>query len=129
MLLLTASLAAAFRRFPIDSQDGKGEDAIVIGKFFDPAGRYTFYATEGGPILDDGVPVLTPSGTPDWEFFGFCVSPLGPDCDEWGLITLAELQSVRGPRGLGIERGTSVVPGERTVGSFLEQTRARVQRS
>ena len=129
MQLLTASLEASFARSPIGGQDGKGDDALVIAKFFDPSGRYTFYATEGGPILDDGTPVLTANGTPDWEFFGYCLSPLGEDCDEWGYATLAELQSVRGRFGLGIERDTSVVPGERTVRSFLERARANTPRS
>lgn len=110
MQLLTPSLEAAFTRFPLGSQDGKGDDALVVCKFFDPSGRYTFYATEGARV-----------GTQDWEFFGYCVSPLGDDCDEWGSVTLAELQSVRGMFGLGIERDTSVTPAERTVGSFTKR--------
>ena len=82
MKLLTDQLVDAFRRFPLRSQDGKGEDALVVSKFFDPAGRYTFFVTEGSPVLeDDGTPVLLDDGTPDWEFFGFCLSPLGEDCD------------------------------------------------
>jgi len=120
MTLLPSQLVDAFRRFPIRSQDGKGENALVVSKFFDPAGRYTFFVTGGSPVLeDDGTPVLLDDGTPDWEFFGFCLSPLGEDCDEWGYGTLAEFRSVRGRFGLGIERDTSVVPGERTVSSFL----------
>jgi hypothetical protein len=108
--LLTASLEEAFKRFPIHSQDGKGDDALVVCKFFDPSGRYTFYATEGAPV-----------GTQDWEFFGYCVSPLGEDCDEWGYVTLSELRSIRGAFGLGIERDTSVTTAERTVGSFTKR--------
>lgn len=65
------------------------DEAVVHGKFFDPTGRLTFYITEF-----DGEDTL----------FGYMVSPLGPDCDEWGYSSLAELQAVRGRLGLGIER-------------------------
>lgn len=57
-------------------------DGVAVGnkiaqvKFFDPAGRWTFYAVEF-----DGVDQL----------FGWCVSPLGPDCDELGYASLAEI--------------------------------------
>ena len=36
--------------------------------------------------------------------FGYMVSPLGPDCDELGYASLAELAGVRNRMGLGIER-------------------------
>ncbi len=69
------------------AQDGKGDDAIVYVKFFHPASRWTWYATEF-----DGVDT----------FFGFVV---GSDalCDELGYFSLSELKSVN-VRGLGIER-------------------------
>ena len=121
MQLLTAPLITAFQRFPIHAQDGRGDDAVVVCKFFDPTGRYTLYVTEGEPILAGGAPSRLADGTPNWEFFGYCLSPLGEDCDEWGYVTLEELHYLRGRFGLGIERDTSVVPGERTVGSFLRR--------
>jgi hypothetical protein len=45
----------------------------------------------------------TPAGG-DWELYGYCISPLGPDCDEWGYASLNELATVRNRLGLGIER-------------------------
>jgi hypothetical protein len=75
-------------------------------KFFFPAGRYTFYATEGEEQGDD---IL---------FFGYCVSPLGPDCDEWGYTALSELQSVH-VRGLSMERDICVPIGTRPVRDLL----------
>lgn len=63
-------------------------DKVAVAKFFHPVGRGTWFAVEF-----DGVD----------EFFGFVVSPLGADCDEWGYFSLQELESVR-VRGLGIER-------------------------
>lgn len=64
------------------------EDKLAVVKFFHPMGRATWYGVEF-----DG----------DDRFFGYCVSPLGPDCDEWGYFSLAELESVS-VMGLGVER-------------------------
>jgi Protein of unknown function (DUF2958) len=61
---------------PLGSQDGKGDQAIAPVKYFCPFGRMTLYVTEF-----DGEDTL----------FGYMVSPLGPDCDEWGYSSLAEL--------------------------------------
>lgn len=54
----------------------------------------------------------------DLLFFGFCVSPLGSDCDEWGYTSLTELLSVR-VRGLAIERDLHLPFATRTVGELL----------
>jgi len=92
MDLLPPNVRATLARFPIGSQDSLGDQAKVVVKFFDPAGRYTFYVTEGRP---EGK---------DYLLFGYCISPLGEDCDEWGYTSLKELLSVGIQRGLGIER-------------------------
>jgi hypothetical protein len=68
-------------------------DPVAVVKFFDPCGRYTFFVFEGQ---------REPDG--DLLLFGFCRSPLGPDCDELGYASLSQLETVRGPLGLGIER-------------------------
>ena len=64
------------------------EEKVAMVKFFDPAGRGTWYGVEF-----DG----------NDTFFGYVVSPLGPDCDEWGYFSLSELCSVQGRFGIGIE--------------------------
>ena len=88
MKLITKAIA---RRLPaLYAQDGKGEEAIAYLKLFDPCGRYTLYVTEYDPA--------------EGRLFGFCISALGPDCDEWGYSLLAELAAVKGRWGLGIER-------------------------
>jgi hypothetical protein len=91
MNLLTAELRSALARFPLGSQEGLGDRAKVLVKFFFPAGRYTFFVTEAERQEED---IL---------FFGFCLSPFGEDSDEWGYTSLSELQSVR-IRGLTMER-------------------------
>ena len=70
---------------PLGSQDGKGGKAIVYLKLFTPDSGWTFWATEY-----DGKDT----------FFGL-VDGMEREC---GYFSLSELESVRGPFGLPIER-------------------------
>ena len=70
---------------PLYSQDGKGGKAIAYVKFFTPDSGFTFWATE----FDDKD-----------TFFGL----VDGHCKELGYFSLSELESVRGPMGLPIER-------------------------
>lgn len=84
MKLLTQELR---RQFPkLGDTDSKDPSQVkVIAKFFDPCGQWTWYATEF-----DG----------EDTFFGFV---RGIE-NELGYFSLSELQSVKNPFGLGIER-------------------------
>lgn len=91
MKLLTCKLEKRFEQ--IGSQDTKGLDAIVVVKYFDPVGYWTWYATEYD--AERGI------------FFGFVVG----DFPEWGTFSLAEFIQFneqaklnRKRLGLGIER-------------------------
>jgi len=90
MKLMTKEIEKKLEKYPLYSQDGKGDNAKVLCKFFAPWGRWTWYVTEGNK-LDNG----------DWEFFGIVV---GDYFTELGYFTLSELESIRGWGGLGIER-------------------------
>lgn len=90
MKLTTAAILKAFKK-PVRTDLPSGARPVLV-KYFDPNGRYTLYVTEAEQEGDD------------WRLFGFCVSPLGEDCDEWGYVMLSELQAARGRYGLGIER-------------------------
>lgn len=83
MKLLTKELLAELP--PLYSQE-HNPDPTVIVKFFDPTGSWSWYAYEFDP--KEGL------------FFGF----VHGFEDELGYFSLAELQSVKGPFGLGIER-------------------------
>lgn len=48
-------------------------------KLFDPYGRWTMYVFD---IDDEG------------RMYGFVVSPLGSDCDEWGTTYLPEVEKL-----------------------------------
>lgn len=80
---------------PLYSQDGKGGKAVVYVKFFTPSSSWTWLATEGEPVLDE-------SGTHevDYKLFGLV---FGHE-REFGYFLLSELEEVRGPMGLPIER-------------------------
>jgi Protein of unknown function (DUF2958) len=64
------------------------KDPIVYAKFFTPWTGWTWFVTEGS---DEGE---------DFIFFGYVIG----QAREWGYFSLNELQSVRGPGGLRIER-------------------------
>ena len=86
MKLLTKTLEKRFAQVGSQSEE---KDPLIIAKFFNPTGAGTWYATEYDP--DRRV------------FFGY-VSIFGDWNDEWGSFSLDELESYRGPFGLGIER-------------------------
>jgi len=79
---------------PLYSQDGKGGKAIAQVKFFTPSSSWSWYATEGEPVLDESGEEI------DFRFFGL----VDGHCKEFGYFSLAELEEVRGPMGLPIER-------------------------
>lgn len=72
MDLLPPNIRAVLARYPLGSQSRRGMDAVVVVKYFFPAGRYTLFVTEAE--FDDE----------DARLYGYCISPLGPDCDESG---------------------------------------------
>ena len=109
MDLITPELRSAIaKQYPIGSQEGLMDRDKVLLKFFFPAGRYTFYVTEGEPHGRD------------FLFFGFCVSALDEDCDEWGYTALSELQSVH-VGGLSMERDLALPFAARTVADLYSK--------
>ena len=79
---------------PLYSQDGKGSKAVAYLRLFTPDAAWTWHLTEGSPVTDaQGVEV-------DFKFFGL----VDGQCRELGYVMLSELESVRGPMGLPIER-------------------------
>src|SRR5467141_2956008 len=95
MKLLTEELRA---RLPdLYSQEAEA-DPIVYAKFFLPGTGWTWYVTEGGEQGND------------FLFFGFVV---GLD-SEFGYFVLSELESVRTPLGLAVERDLAFTEGRFT---------------
>ena len=95
MKLMTKELEEKFKRYPLYSQDGKGKDAKIVVKYFNPFGIGTWLITEGEK-QEDG----------DWLFFAYCHI----FCWEWGYITLSELESVGYiERDLYLKDGTKII--------------------
>jgi hypothetical protein len=78
-------------------------DPLVVVKYFDPVGSWTWYATEGSPVDEDGY-MDTHKPKVDYLFFGLVV---GFET-ELGYFALHELRTakegLRGIRALPIER-------------------------
>lgn len=91
MKLLTKEIIS---RTPRVYAQRDSKDPVVYARFFFPMGRWTYYMTE----LD-----------PDGSCFGYCISPLGEDCDEWAHSSVSEFESIR-LGGLGVERDRSFTP-------------------
>ena len=102
MLLMTKELEEKFNQYPLYSQEGKGLESEVVVKYFNPCGRGTWLITEGEK-QDDG----------NWLFYGYCNLFEW----EWGYVMLSELESVRLPFGLSIEREIYNTGG--TVSDYL----------
>ena len=84
------------------SETGEGRDEIAV-KYFNPCGAQTWYITSATPLDKDGEPDY--EGVPDdWHMFGYCDLGFGPHCSELGYVMLSDLESIKGPFGLGIER-------------------------
>ena len=79
---------------PLYAQDGKGGRATVHVKFFLSSSSWTWYILEGEPVLDESGREV------DFRFFGM----VDGHEKELGYFCLSELESVKGPMGLPIER-------------------------
>ena len=73
-------------------------DPIVYAKFFLPGTNWSWYVTEGSP-REDG-----------FLFFGFVVG----QASEFGYFVLSELEAVRGPFHLAVERDLTFREGRLT---------------
>jgi hypothetical protein len=86
MKLLTQKIKQALPK--LYSTDGIWPRPIIV-KFFTPWTYWTWYIVEG-ELQEDG----------DWRFFGY----VDGHVKEWGYVSLRELESIKGPFGLQIER-------------------------
>ena len=92
MKLMTNELEMKLKKYPLGSQDGYGDDVIVICKYF--IGNWTWYVTEAEKCLNG-----------DYEFFGFVVGLY----HEWGYFMLSDLESIN-VNGLRVERDLNFKP-------------------
>lgn len=82
MQLMTQELENKLKEFPLYSQDGKGDKAEVVIKYFNPVGAGTWYVLEGEKQKNG-----------DYLFFGYVELLEG----EYGYFSLRELQNIKIP--------------------------------
>ena len=87
MKLLTKEIKEKLPKLYV--QEDKGDDAIVHIKFFTPWSNWTWFILEGEET-DEG----------EWLFFAL----VDGFEKEFGYVSLKELESLKGPGGLGVER-------------------------
>ena len=104
MELITKKVEKDFMSHPLRSQDGRGFDAEVIVKYFNPCGSGTWLITEAEK-QEDG----------DWLLFGY----IHIHEWEWGYVLLSELRNLRLPFGMTIER--DLYSSARTVREHLKR--------
>ncbi len=90
MKLLTKEIEKKFLKYPLYSQEGLGVKSKVLVKYFNPCGVQTWLVTEAQKT-EDG----------DWELFAYCQTAYGW---EWGYLLLSQLESLKLPLGLTVER-------------------------
>ena len=88
MKLLTDELIEQFKKYPIGSQEELGMDAKILVKYFNPCGSGTWLITEAEKQSND------------WLLWGYCNIFEW----EWGYVSLKELENVKLPFDLHIER-------------------------
>jgi len=86
MKLITEEFELLFKDYPLYSQESES-DPLVICKLFDPCGSATWFLTEYDPIEKIAFSYVT-----------------GLAADELGYISLTEMESIKGPLGIGIEQ-------------------------
>ena len=104
-------------RMPALYSQEQEQDPLVVVKYFDPVGSFTWYAYEGSPVDEDGY-YDTNKPKVDYLFFGLVK---GFET-EFGYFSLNELKTAK--EGL---RGLQALPIERDVW-FREQRLSEVRR-
>jgi hypothetical protein len=90
MKLLTEKIKKRLPALYSWANEGSSDtDGVFVCKFFDPCGSWTWYVMEGSEE-ENG----------DWRFYGL----VDGFEKEWGYFMLSDLEKVKGPLGLGIER-------------------------
>lgn len=82
---------------PLNSQEAE-DDPFVYAKFFLPGTNTAWYVTEGEAAGNEFV------------FFGFVTQPV----NQFAEFHLSQLERIRGPHGVGVERAPEFTPGRLT---------------
>ena len=106
MMMITKEIAKRLKAADlafVESDDGGTSDEIVV-KFFNPLGAANWHIVSGTPLdAVNGEADYETESPKDWHLFGF--ANLGDArCAELGYVLLSQLEEIKLPLGLGIER-------------------------
>lgn len=82
MKMITKEIEARMNRYPLYSQDGKGDAAKVLFKVFNPYGGMSWYVLEAGEVVNG-----------DRELFVLSTNAYGEA--EYGYMMLSDLTDTR----------------------------------
>lgn len=94
------------------TENTPADEKKAVVKFFNPCGAQTWWVFEASAVLPDGTEKALAALRPgeqveDITMFAYVT---GTPYHEFGYVSLRELESVRGPLGLGIERDLYYTP-------------------
>lgn len=98
------------KRFKEVGEQSTADDPIVVAKYFDPCGSGTWYITE---LESDSELDIA---------YGY-VTGLG--FNEWGSISINELESIKRPFGLTIER--DIYCGEKRISEHVPELKKDIE--
>lgn len=81
-------------------------DRPLLVHFYNPAGYGDWFITEAQPLGKD------------WMMYGYCDLGFGPECSEWGYVSLQELENLKPAESARIEKE---IPQHQTVRQSLER--------
>lgn len=96
---MASELMAAYSHSAETGESGKK----IIAKFFTPWAGATWFISEGMPVDLNGEPTDIDRAC-DWHLYGFADLGHGPAMAELGYVMLSDLEGLRGPAGLKVER-------------------------
>ena len=119
MKLITNEIARKLLpAYELSAETGEG-GKDVIAKYFTPWANATWFISEGMPVDDNGEPT-TIDKAKDWHLFGF--ANLGDDRNaELGYVMLSDLESLKGPAGLTVER--DLYYNGHTIAEVIKETK------
>lgn len=105
MKLMTKAIAGGLYKADaafLESDGGNTSDKIIV-KYFTPWAGATWFVVSATPLDAINGEPCEPADAKDWHLYGFADLGLA-GCEELGYTLLSELEKLKGPWGLKVER-------------------------
>lgn len=101
MKLMTKQIEKQLEKYSLTGENDKGFDSEIVVKYFNPLSNQTWMFTEGQRVGND------------WELYGYAEVFAG--MPEWGYTMLSDIENVKLPMGLILERDLHIKKGTTVV--------------